>query len=119
MNFVKKGIIDYFANYTSREIRFFGNGEPTIELDLIKKIVKFALSKDSGSTFELQTNGFFSEDATKWIGKNINIVWVSCDGFSEIQNYYRPTINGGNSSVVVERNIRQKRERPPDVLILP
>ncbi|HCC23544.1 TPA: hypothetical protein DF272_05225 [Candidatus Falkowbacteria bacterium] len=112
VNFVKKGIIDYFANYTSREIRFFGNGEPTIELDLIKKIVKFALSKDSGSTFELQTNGFFSEDATKWIGKNINIVWVSCDGFSEIQNYYRPTINGGNSSVVVERNIRYLASLP-------
>jgi len=112
INFVKRGIIDYFANYTSREIRFFGNGEPTLEIDLIKEIVKFAKDIDQKSTFELQTNGFFSENHAKWIGKNMNIVWISCDGFPEIQNYYRPTVNSGNSSVIVERNIRYLASLP-------
>lgn len=112
INFVKKGIIDYFKNYSSREIRFFGNGEPTLELGLIEEIVKFAKDKDSKSAFELQTNGFFSENAAKWIGENMNIVWISCDGFSEIQNYYRPTPGGKKSSPVVERNIRYLASLP-------
>lgn len=112
INFVKKGISDYFKNYTSREIRLFGNGEPTIEFDLMKAIVKFAKTKDSRSTFELQTNGFFSENIAKWIGKHMSVVWVSCDGFPEIQNYYRPVVNGEESSVVVERNIKYLSSLP-------
>lgn len=106
LNFVKCGIIDFFKSYSSRQIRFFANGEPTLELDLIKKIIKFALSKDQNCTFELQTNGFFSENIAKWIGKNINIVWISCDGIPEVQNYYRPTKIRGVTSSIVKNNIK-------------
>jgi uncharacterized protein len=106
IEFVKCGITDYFNNYSSREIRFFANGEPTLELDLIKEIREFALSMDKNSTFELQTNGFFSKSVAEWIGDNIDIVWVSYDGLPEAQDYYRPVMSGESSSLVVENNIK-------------
>jgi len=111
-DFVKRGVLDYFANYASREIRFFANGEPTLDLDFIKEITQFALEEDESCVFELQTNGLFSEDTAKWISGNMDIVWISCDGPPEIQDYYRPTVGGGPSSPTVERNIRYLAAQP-------
>lgn len=45
LEFVKKGIDDYFEKKYMRHVRFFGAGEPTVEFDLIKKIHKYALEK--------------------------------------------------------------------------
>lgn len=35
LEFVQKGIDDFFRDYPSRTIRFYGAGEPTLELDLM------------------------------------------------------------------------------------
>lgn len=111
--FAQRGILDFFQNYDSREIRFFASGEPTLEFELMKKIRDWAFEQAGGDCrFELQTNGFFSTKIAEWISENIDIVWISCDGPSEIQNYYRPTPAGRPSSDIVEKNIRYLATKP-------
>ena len=107
LDFVKKGIDDYFSGEYVRHIRFFGAGEPTTEINLIKEIHKYASEKSDGvASFEIQTNGVFSEDVARWIGVNIDTIWISCDGTPDIQDKHRPCLNSNKSSPIIERNIR-------------
>lgn len=110
--FVKKGIDDYFNTGYLPHIRFFGAGEPTVEFDLIKRIYKYAKENgDKSVTFEIQTNGAFSAEIAKWLAKNIQIIWISCDGTPDIQNAHRPFFNDRrNTSEVIERNIKTIKE---------
>ncbi len=106
-SFAKRGLLDFFRDSPSRHIRFYSVGEPTLEFDLMKDITEYAksLTKDK-LIVELQTNGVFSEKIRNWIVENVNILWVSCDGPREIQDFQRPTIDGKASSKIVEDNIR-------------
>jgi len=113
VNFAKKGIDDFFFNKTelfglnNRHIRFYAVGEPTTRMNIIKDITNYARSIKKEELFvELQTNGVFNDNTAKWIAKNVNEVWVSIDGPKDIQNKYRPTKIGIESSVIVERNIK-------------
>jgi len=107
INFVKKGIDDYFKTEYLRHVRFFGAGEPTTEFLLIKEICNYAKEKSNNiATFEIQTNGVFNEEIAFWIGNNIDIVWISCDGTPEIQNQHRPCLDGKKSSTIIEKNIQ-------------
>jgi radical SAM protein with 4Fe4S-binding SPASM domain len=105
LEFAKAGIDDYYKSSTHHHVRFFGAGEPTEELDLIKEILMYAQSKDGDTTSEIQTNGCFSLETAKWISKNIDIVWISSDGYPEIQDYFRPTKNFEPSSSRLSRNL--------------
>jgi sulfatase maturation enzyme AslB (radical SAM superfamily) len=110
LDFVKKGIDDYFGTEYDRHIRFFGAGEPTTEFGLIKSIHEYASKKSNGvASYEMQTNGVFSEDVAIWLGKNINIIWISCDGTPEIQDKHRPCLDNKKSSPIIERNISLMR----------
>lgn len=104
--FAKAGIDDYYQTQFAHHVRFFGAGEPTVELGLMKKILAYAREKDPVTTSELQTNGCFGRDAVLWIAENIDIVWVSSDGMPEIQNHYRPMAGGGRSSDILEKNLK-------------
>lgn len=107
LSFAKKGIDDFFRDYSSRHIRFYGIGEPTLEFDLMKQIADYARQKSEGElTIELQTNGIFSDKVAQWIAENVDILWVSCDGPPEIQNLQRPTCGEGESSKVVEKSLK-------------
>lgn len=108
-DFVKKGIDDYFNNTDfMRHVRFFGAGEPTREFELLKRIHKYA--KDKGGdivTFEIQTNGAFSDSIAMWLRENVDIIWISCDGTPEIQDKHRPYLNEKRkTSAVIKKNIR-------------
>lgn len=111
LDFAKKGIEDYFATDYMRHVRFFGAGEPTVEFELIKEIHQYALEKGGEAvTFEIQTNGAFSDSVAIWLKKNINIIWISCDGTPDIQDMHRPFLNlklnnGRKTSEVIEKNI--------------
>lgn len=104
-DFVKAAIDDFFSTEKRLYIRFFGNGEPTLCLDLIKEIVAYCKLLTEDTTFELQTNGYFSDDICNWIGENIDIIWVSYDGTSEANAYYRILPDGGSANQIVEKNI--------------
>lgn len=109
LEFVKKGIDDYFAQKYMRHVRFFGAGEPTVEFDLLRKIHRYAIEKGGEAvTFEIQTNGAFTDPVAIWLKDNINIIWISCDGTPEIQDMHRPFLNKDDrrkTSDVIEKNI--------------
>ena len=108
LDFAKLGIDHYFTTSPSRHIRFYGPGEPTQELDLIRKIKEYAEERDNthNVTSEIQTNGAFSRDCSEWLAKNINYIWISFDGPPDIQNYNRPFVSGADTSPVIENNVR-------------
>lgn len=104
--FAKAGIDDYYKSNYKKHIRFFGAGEPTTRIELIKKIYDYAKTKDESTISEIQSNGCFSESVAEWLGKHIDIIWISSDGMPKDQNYYRPFLGGGESSAVLERNLK-------------
>lgn len=111
--FAKKGIDDFFRDNASRYIRFYGIGEPTIEIGKIKSITDYARSLAEDKLYvELQSNGCFSDSTCEWIAKNVNWLWISCDGPSSIHDAQRPFRNGGNTSQIVENNIKKLQGIP-------
>jgi len=90
----------------SLHLRFYGAGEPTMEMDIIKETYEFAHSRSESVVTEIQTNGFFSEATALWIAEHIDLIWVSLDGPPEVHTMYRPTLGGGSSLATIERNIR-------------
>lgn len=106
INFVKRAIKDFYDDGNELFIRYFGNGEPTIEFELIKEINKYAKKIDKNAYFELQTNGVFSKEKLNWIAQNIDIVWISYDGTTEVNDFYRVNANGQKVSHIIENNIK-------------
>ncbi len=117
LDFAKKGIQDYFSDDIHHQIRFYSNGEPTCEMGIIKECLSYGQKliderkRNKIPTKELiseiQTNCIFDEDTVEWIAQNINYVWVSIDGWPEIQNKYRKIKDGKNSSDIVIKNIKK------------
>ena len=106
LEFAKQGIRDFFASSKSRHIRFYGVGEPTLEFDKIKALREFAFElAGSNLTVETQTNGVFSANVARWLAHNTDIIWISCDGPPDVQDALRPTVGGGKTSGVMERNV--------------
>ncbi len=108
LDFARKGIDDFFRDNPSRYIRFYGIGEPTIEIEKIKAITEYARLKsgDKDVYIELQSNGCFPESTRKWIAENVNWLWISCDGPADVHNKQRPFRNGGATSEKVEETIK-------------
>lgn len=107
LDIAKAGIDYYFANSTSRHIRFYGPGEPTQAFSTMKEIVAYARQVGGDSvTTELQTNGCFGSVVRSWILYNINIIWILFDGEPDIQNQNRPCANGKLSAPIIENNVK-------------
>lgn len=108
INFAKKGIQDFFNSTNSRHIRFFGAGEPTLEMEKIKDIYdySFSLAGDQLIT-EIQTNGFFSKSTLRWISSHLDIVWISYDGPPHINDKQRVAKNGKTVSHIIQENITE------------
>ena len=111
LDFVKCGIDDYFSNGFFNEdekkgIRFFANGEATLEFPLLKEITDYALLKSGGNLFiEMQTNGYFEEEVAHWMAEHIDLLWFSLDGIGDIQNNQRLHVDGKPSFEKVANNI--------------
>lgn len=112
-NFAKRAISDFFRDYSSREIRFYGAGEPTVKFELMKRIKDYAYELAGQKlVVELQTNGYFNKKVADWIFDNVNILWISADGTPDIQDLQRPTAKGRKTSDIVEKNIRFFTQHP-------
>ena len=106
LDFARIGIQDFFSNTNSRSIRFFGNGEPTLELDLMKEIYIIAEElAENHLVSEIQTNGVFGKDVCEWLSDHITTIWISCDGSPVVQDYYRTLKNGRPTSGIVTNSI--------------
>lgn len=107
MKFAKRAIQDYFAEQARPAVRFFADGEPTLEIEKIKELYKYAESLTNNiSYFELQTNGYFSRDIAEWVRDHMDIVFISCDGTPSVHDSQRPIGFCTKTSDVIERNIR-------------
>jgi len=103
----KAGIDFFFSKNLSRHIRFYGPGEPTQEIGLMKQIVNYARSIAGDKlTVELQTNGVFAETDRDWLLNYLNIMWVSFDGEPDVHDAQRHFPNGSPTSPYIEENIR-------------
>ncbi len=81
VEFAKVAIDDFFLKYPHRGIRFQGGGEPTLRLNAMRDILDYSRNKWGDVNVELQTHGAFDNETFKWIKGNVNIVWISHDGF--------------------------------------
>lgn len=87
-------------------IIFFGAGEPTTEIDLIKAILNYLEENYHGRyVADLMTNGMFPESAYPTV-KKMDSICISHDGLPEFQDKMRPLKGGQGSSDLVSRNIR-------------
>lgn len=106
INFVKRAISDFKNQGNNLFVRFFGNGEPTIEFEKIKGIYDYSKKLDNNAIFEIQTNGTFNQEVAKWIAEHLDIVWISYDGTTEANDFYRVNKNNDCVSKIVENNIK-------------
>lgn len=104
--FAKAVIRDYISSCEHPWIRFYGAGEATIEIDMMKRLIEYA---DTVSPvpiyYELQTNGFFAPAVAKYIGRKFNVVYMSMDGPPDINDRHRMAGNGEATSETIVRNI--------------
>ncbi len=105
-----KKSIDFFLklrkNPKSLCIRFQGGGEPTVRIELVKKIVAYARKRVERAYFGIQTNGVFAKETALWLAKNMDWVSISCDGPPSVQDKQRPSKNGKQTSHFIERTIK-------------
>ena len=106
VKFVKRAISDFKNQGNKLFVRFFGNGEPTLEFEKIKEIYDYTKNLDNDAIFEIQTNGTFNKEIAEWISKHIDIVWISYDGTTEANDFYRVNRNNDGVSKIVENNIK-------------
>lgn len=121
LKIAKAGIDMYFAQNPSRHIRFYGPGEPTQQFDRMKEITEYAKSASDNVTMEIQTNGIFTDEVREWLLDNANIIWMSFDGPSDIQNHNRPLnpeffadFGGRTSAEILEDNVRWLNQNKGD-----
>jgi radical SAM protein with 4Fe4S-binding SPASM domain len=108
--FAKRVLEDYVGAGKIKHIRFFADGEPTLEMELLKKIYEEAKRLQPNIQAEIQTNGVFSEETTKWLGENLDYVYVSIDLLPEAHDKYRVTAGGKPSSPVILKNLERFKE---------
>jgi len=111
-----KKIIDFLffnaekGNRKAIEITFWG-GEPLLEWELIKKIVRYVESVKNGikADFGGTTNGtLLTEEKLKFFDDHGGIAFmVSLDGTPDTHNRYRTFHDGGGSQAVIMRNLEK------------
>ena len=99
---VGKAAIDYLLHYSqgrhNLEVDFFG-GEPTINFDVVKKVVEYARSKekefDKKFRFTITTNGLIlNDDMMDFINREMYNVVCSVDGRKETNDRPRARLDG-------------------------
>jgi radical SAM protein with 4Fe4S-binding SPASM domain len=94
--------------YDHVSISLFG-GEPSMEFELAKYVVKKA--KSNSIAVELVTNGYFGKDFREFVLDNFKTVNFSIDGPSWIHDKQRPDLYGAGTHTVVSDNIKSLQRR--------
>ena len=100
-----KAAIDFLleksAGRENLEVDFFG-GEPLMNFDVVKEIVKYARSKEAeygkNFRFTITTNGMLlTDDKIDFINKEMSNVVLSIDGRKEVNDKMRVRVDGSGS----------------------
>ena len=94
-------LVENSGTRTNLEVDFFG-GEPLMNWDVVKDIVKYARSiekeKNKNFRFTLTTNGVLvDDDVIEFANKEMHNVVLSLDGRKKVHDHLRKTINGKGS----------------------
>ncbi len=104
-------------NYNVEEnlnIGFYG-GEPLLNFDIMKYIVKNLKELPSEITFSITTNGYaMSEEHIDFFLANKIRLFVSVDGTKEIHDKYRIALNGEPTYDRIMNNLKPISDRYPD-----
>lgn len=112
INFAKQGIKDYFEQTKFPYLRFVALGEPTQNFEALVELHAYAKELTSRKLkFELQTNGFFSEEIAQWIAENIHEIWLSFDGLPKVHDRIKRTKDNKPTSEVILRNLKILQEK--------
>jgi sulfatase maturation enzyme AslB (radical SAM superfamily) len=103
--FAKRVLSDYAERGELNRIRFSADGEPTTEMEILKKIFQEAKRLNPGVLAEVVTNGTFNEDVAKWLAENLDYIYISADLLPESHDKCRLTITGNPSSPSVLKNL--------------
>ncbi len=99
---IAKRSVDYLiersGNRKDLQVTFFG-GEPLLNYPTIRQVVEYCreLEKqgDKKFTFELITNGtLLTEEIAEWVASEKFLLFISIDGWKEMHNYNRPSMDG-------------------------
>ncbi len=104
ISFAKKAIEYYFLEEGYSQLRFFGAGEPSLEVSIMQELIAYA-GQIAGRNLitEMQTNGQFEARTARWLGDHLTKIWVSLDGWEEINQKYRPS---NSEFSIIESNVR-------------
>ena len=98
-------LLEHSGDRKNLELDFFG-GEPLMNFDAVKEIVKYARSRESefGKRFRftITTNGILlDDDKTDFINREMSNVVLSIDGRKEVNDRMRPSPNGSGSYDII------------------
>jgi uncharacterized protein len=88
-------------------LSFHGGGEPTLSFSRLKEFIFHARSKDLRCITDLTSNGFWTDEQASWIIANLDMITLSFDGISPVQNKQRPLASGYPSFGRVFSNIKR------------
>ncbi len=120
---VAKAAIDFLVekskNRRNLEVDFFG-GEPLLNFEVVKKIVKYARSIEKkynkNFRFTITTNGLLlTDDKIDYINKEMSNCVLSLDGRKEINDKLRTRCDGsGSYDAIVPKYQKLVKERAPE-----
>lgn len=94
-------LLENSGDRSNLELDFFG-GEPLMNFDVVKQIVKYARSREAEYNkkfrFTITTNGLLlDDDKIDFINKEMSNVVLSIDGRKEVNDYFRVRADGTGS----------------------
>ena len=114
-----KKAMDFLYDHSvdSKVINIGGyGGEPLIEFELIKKIIKYARERFAGKelTFNITTNGtHFTEEVIKFLEENEVSLMISLDGPKEINDKNRVFKDGSGTYDAIVAGIEKIKKTSP------
>ena len=101
-------LIEHSGSRRNLELDFFG-GEPLMNFEVVKQIVAYAREQEKlhgkNFRFTITTNGMLlTEDKMDFINQEMSNVVLSLDGRKEINDFFRPCVNGtGSYDIIVPK----------------
>ncbi len=116
---VAKASVDHLVRNSSTrtdlQVTFFG-GEPLLNLEVIRQVVSYCRdiekATDKKFLFELITNGtLLNKEIIDWLVAEKFLLFISMDGWREMHNHNRPSMDGTDQYDIILANALYANEQ--------